>query len=67
MAAADTALQEETELERIEQWRAQVLERAGFGPVDAHQLAMRHDVDLHHATGLIGRGCPPELALQILL
>ena len=68
MAAAHTApLQEETEIERIEQWRAQELERAGYGPVDAHQLAVRHDVDLHRATGMIGRGCPPELALQILL
>jgi hypothetical protein len=67
MAAAQTALHEETEIERIEQWRAQELERAGYGPVDAHRLALRHDVDLHTATGLIGRGCPTDLALQILL
>ena len=67
MAAARTALHEETEIERIEQWRAQELVRAGFGPVDAQQLALRHDVDLHAATRLVARGCPHHLALQILL
>jgi hypothetical protein len=66
-SAAEAAVQEETEIERIERWRAEELERAGFGPVDAAQLALRHDVDLHKATGMIGRGCPPDLALQILL
>jgi hypothetical protein len=67
MAAAHPALQEETEIERIEQWRAQELCRAGFGPIDAHRIAARHDVDLHTAIELIGRGCPHELALRILL
>jgi hypothetical protein len=54
-------------LERIERWRAEELERAGYEPRAAGRLAVRHDVDLHLATSLLERGCPPELALKILL
>jgi hypothetical protein len=57
----------ETELERVERWRADELMRAGFDPSSAVELAARLDVDLHAATGLVDRGCTPELALQILL
>jgi hypothetical protein len=57
----------ETEQERIERWRAETLERAGFAVDDAAELASRHDVDLHTAIGLIEKGCPPEIALRILL
>ena len=66
-SAAPTTSSVETEIERIEQWRADELRRAGFGFDDARQLATRHDVDLHKATALVGRGCPHDLALQILL
>ena len=57
----------ETEIERIERWRAEELERAGYEPRAAATIAGRHDVDLHLATGLLHKGCAPELALQILL
>ena len=57
----------ETEQERIQHWRAEMLERAGFKPGDAFELAARHDVDLHTAIGLIENGCPPDVALRILL
>ena len=57
----------ETELERVERWRADELMRAGFDPSAAVELAARLDIDLHRATELIDRGCAPELALQILL
>jgi hypothetical protein len=57
----------ETELERVERWRADELMRAGFDPTSAVELAARLDVDLHAATALVDRGCAPELALQILL
>jgi hypothetical protein len=57
----------ETELERVERWRADELMRAGFDPSSAGELASRFDIDLHAATELIDRGCSPELALQILL
>jgi hypothetical protein len=67
MPTADVHIQEVTERERIEQWRAEELERAGYAPDDAAELAMRHDVDLHLAVELLAQGCPPETALRILL
>jgi hypothetical protein len=67
MTAAETRLAHDTELERIEQWRAQELERAGYPRHDAARLAERHDVDLHLAIDLISRGCPPQVAVDILL
>ena len=57
----------ESELERIEQWRSEELERAGFEPRAAATIAARHDIDLHRATDLLRQGCAPELALEILL
>jgi hypothetical protein len=67
MAAADLDIRVETEIERIERWRAEELERAGFDAEGAAALARRLDVDLHGAVQLVERGCPPELALEILL
>lgn len=57
----------ETELERIERWRSEMLQRAGYGPAAATELAARHDVDLHRAIDLVGQGCPEDIALRILL
>jgi hypothetical protein len=56
-----------TEQELVEQWRAEELERAGYPPAAAVELATRTDVDLHRAAELLQRGCTPELALQILV
>lgn len=66
MPAADVR-SVDTEIQRIERWRLQALERAGYDAEGAAKLAGRHDVDLHGAIDLVERGCPPELALQILL
>jgi hypothetical protein len=66
MAAAELK-NRETEQERIERWRADELERAGFDPRAAKMLAARPDVDLHSAIDLLRAGCRPELALEILL
>ena len=65
MAAAETTT--ETEQERIERWRAEELERGGYGHDDAVELASRAYVDLHLAIELIERGCPPQTAVKILL
>ncbi len=65
MSAADTEVVE-TEIERVERWRADALEKAGFDPISAVELA-RSDVDLHHALALVESGCPPETALRILI
>jgi hypothetical protein len=67
MTAAETWVTLESEVERIEQWRAEELERAGYPVRDAAMLAGRHDVDLHLASDLVAQGCPVPIALQILL
>jgi hypothetical protein len=67
MSAVETETIEESETDRVERWRANELERAGFEPDTAHILALRPDVDLHVAVGLIERGCAPALAAEILL
>lgn len=66
MAAANIT-DELTEIQRIEQWRAQALERAGYEPNAAREIAARHDIDLHRAVELLSAGCPQDLALRILL
>ena len=67
MTAAAQIQLEETEAGRVVRWRAQELERAGYDPSSAAELAERTDVDLHRAVELLELGCPVELALQILL
>jgi hypothetical protein len=67
MASIDLQTLVETESERIERWRAEELERAGYEPPAAAKIAVRPDIDLHHAIDLLARGCPPDLALRILL
>ena len=67
MTAAELQIPIETELDRIERWRAEELVRAGYEPGDALALAARHDIDLHFAVELIEQGCPYETALDILI
>ena len=65
MSATGTIVLTETDL--IEAWRLQELERAGYLPSEAAEIATRADIDLHTAIELLDRGCPSELALRILL
>jgi hypothetical protein len=65
MPAVDEII--ESELERVERWRAEELLKAGFEPDAAAELACRFDVDLRAAIELLDRGCPPELAFRILV
>ena len=65
MTTAETDTFEETGL--IEAWRAEALERVGYGAAAAAEIAVRHDIDLHFATDLLERGYPAEVALRILL
>ena len=67
MPAAEVELLEQTENERILRWRANELERAGYDPDSAVELAARTDVDLHLAVELLEQGCPHRTALRILL
>jgi hypothetical protein len=57
----------ETEIERVERWRADELIRAGYDPDSAAKLAPRHDIDIRRAAAMLEQGCSTELALQILL
>jgi hypothetical protein len=67
MTAAEAGTRETTEIERIERWRTDALERAGYSSRAAQEIAARLDIDLHVATSLLERGCSEELAVQILL
>jgi ABC-type phosphate/phosphonate transport system substrate-binding protein len=65
MSAVETEVRDETSL--VEAWRAEQLEMAGYGAQQAAELAICHHVDLHVAVELVRRGCPADLAVQILL
>jgi len=65
MSAVETYI--ETESERVERWRTDELIRVGFEPEAAVALAAEPGVDLHAAIDLVERGCPPDIALRILL
>jgi hypothetical protein len=65
-AAQFEQLEEETAVEVL-RWRFDVLMRAGFDMEQAAALAANVEIDLHLAADLLGRGCPPETALRILL
>ena len=67
MSAAELQERPEVEIELVEQWRAQSLARVGYDLESAAVLAASHEVDLHYAMSLLERGCPVDLALQILL
>jgi hypothetical protein len=64
MPAVDEVV--ETEMERVERWRAEALVRAGYAANDALELAARPDIDLHDAIDLLERGCPVDVAVSIL-
>ena len=57
----------DAEDERVVNWRAEELIRAGFDEFDALDLALERHVDLHRAIELVRRGCPPATAARILL
>ena len=67
MSAAELKTRPDEEIEAVERWRLESLERAGYDIEAAAVLAASHEVDLHGAVALLERGCPVELALQILL
>lgn len=67
MSATDVTEDPRSEWWRITHWRQAELERAGWPPVEAIQVADRHDIDLHEACDLLKRGCPVDAALAILL
>ena len=67
MSAIELHLEAETEHQRVERWRIEELERAGYDAGSAALLAASAEVDLHRAIDLLRRGCPADLAVRILL
>lgn len=67
MIAADLELDFDAEAERVLVWREEELERVGYAPATARELAERSYVDLHLAMDLLRCGCPMDTAVQILL
>jgi hypothetical protein len=51
---------------KIESWRLHVLIEAGY-PLPLAEKIAHSSVDLHQAVDLVGAGCMPELATEILL
>ena len=51
----------------VVRWRLIVLLRAGYVWDDAVELATETRVDLHFAAELLAKGCPSEIARQILI
>jgi hypothetical protein len=56
----------ESERAKVESWRLHVLIEAGYPLPLAERLAAS-EADLHHAVELLGSGCTPETAAEILL
>ena len=67
MTAAQFETLESPEAEAVLRWRFEGLVQAGYDAGSALILASHVEIDLHEATLLLARGCPPELALQIVL
>ena len=66
-------MSETTEAERggnerakVESWRLHVLIEAGY-PLSLAERLAGSEADLHRAVELIGSGCAPETAAEILL
>ena len=63
MSAAELEVIVHAERDRIEQWRHEALERAGYDPESAIVLAASHDVDLstRPSTASLDRGCTVDV------
>ena len=55
-----------SEEERVLEWRYESLARVGFSPDLAFEIASSSGVDLHEVLTLVGNGCPPAVAAQIV-
>ena len=62
----ETAEPESNERSKVESWRLHVLIEAGYPLPLAERLA-GSEADLHTAVELVGQGCEPKTAAEILL
>ena len=52
---------------KVESWRLHVLMEAGYPLPLAERIAAALETDLHDAVELVGKGCDPRTAAEILL
>jgi hypothetical protein len=57
---------ETSERSKVESWRLHVLIEAGY-PLSLAERVAVSEADLHLAVELLGQGCSPETAAEILL
>ena len=62
----EAPLWNENEPAKVESWRLHILLEAGYPVYLAERIAVS-EVDLHDAVELLGRGCDPVTATEILL
>ncbi len=62
-----TSAERRSEALGVLRWRVSSLIDAGFSEQNATLIALRPEIDLHRAAGLLSRGCPQLTALRILL
>ncbi|HVM69087.1 MAG TPA: hypothetical protein VM204_04540 [Gaiellaceae bacterium] len=67
MGEATELVDQGSERAKVESWRLHVLIEAGYPLPLAEKLAAAVDTDLHEAVELVGKGCDPKTAAEILL
>jgi hypothetical protein len=66
MTAAELIALEAPWIDSVREWRLEELLRAGYDLEDATEVAFDLEIDLHHATDLVRRGCPSATAVKIV-
>ena len=64
---AETTIDRGSERAKVESWRLHVLIEAGYPLPLAEKIAAQLETDLHEAVDLVGKGCDPRTAAEILL
>ena len=62
----DTIEIHESERSKVESWRLHVLIEAGY-PLSLAERVAASEADLHQAVALVGKGCAPDTAAEILV
>ena len=62
----DTIEINQSERSKVESWRLHVLIEAGY-PLSLAERIAASEADLHQAVELVGNGCAPDTATEILL
>ena len=67
MAETTELIERGNERAKVESWRLHVLMEAGYPLPLAERIAAALETDLHDAVELVGKGCDPRTAAEILL